>query len=259
MSSQPSPVISSTPPVVHHPIFPRLSAFIKAHEMLLGLVLAAVLVWGVAGKVHAYYDAKDTRAQITAHETAQANADKVQAVADQNAKAAADYKQLAESVLAQNTALNAAMAANNQRLATQQATDKVMAPPELAARWQVLADLPLGSVNPGLAGAFTVTGPAAVTTIVALEQVPVLKQNLASETTIAANTQKQLDSATGRIDGLNQQIGGLNVQIVENDKVCKADAKVVADKNRKSKGKWFAAGAITVAAGRIALKLFTGI
>ena len=82
--------------------------FIKAHETILGLVLAAAVIWGVSGKVENIMYHHDNAAESQAQIVATAQAQKDAALATQAAQQAEQYKELSDKVAAQNAALEQA-------------------------------------------------------------------------------------------------------------------------------------------------------
>ena len=210
--------------------------FIKAHETILGLVLAAAIIWGVSGKVENIMYHHDNAAESQAQIVATAQAQKDAALATQAAQQAEQYKELSDKVAAQNDALVTA-------LVKQQHTDASLPPSDLIARWNTLV--------PQAGATVTSTGVAlpeagAVATVQQLESVPVLTQQLANTNSLLGASQKQVVT-------LDQEVSGLNLQLVDNQKVCTEELKVQADQYKKSRWHWFWAGMAAGFLGRSAL------
>ena len=143
---------------------------------------------------------------------------------------------MSDKVAAQNAALVTA-------LVKQQHTDASLPPSDLIARWNTLV--------PQAGATVTSTGVAlpeagAVATVQQLESVPVLTQQLANTNSLLGASQKQVVT-------LDQEVSGLNLQLVDNQKVCTEELKVQADQYKKSRWHWFWAGMAAGFLGRSAL------
>lgn len=260
MSTTPPVLPSFDPSVVHHyPIIPRVSSFIKAHEILIAIVLGSIIFWSVSGKVVNYFDNRAHQENDVKQAVLQAKLDaaaSATAIAEQHA---AEYKALTESVLAENTKLNASIAARDKATSDQQGKDKTLPPSELAQRWEVLANLPLGSVAPQQGSLFSVTDAGARLTVIALEEVPKLQGDLKDVTAEKSNSDKLLASSQQQVDNLNKTVTAKNEALAAADGACKAEIKVIKDDAAKSKRKWAIGGAIVGFIARTALKITTGI
>ena len=230
--------------------------FIRAHETILGLVLAAAIIWGVSGKVENIMYHHDNAAESQAQIVATAQAQKDAALATQAAQQAEQYKELSDKVAAQNAALEQANITLATALAKQQHTDDTMPLPELAQEWTKLV--------PGMApnditfaldpnGQITLTDDAAHKTVDQLEQVPVLTQELANSQAEAKNDLSLLTASNAQVATLNTEVSGLNLQLVDNSKVCTAQIAVVKADAAKSKRRWFLIGVVAGFLGRSAL------
>ena len=213
-----------------------LSAYVKLHERLIGLVLAAAVIWGVSGKIESVVAKHDKSQETQAQIVANAQQSKDAALATQAAQQAEQYKELSDKVAAQNDALVTA-------LVKQQHTDASLPPSDLIARWNTLV--------PQAGATVTSTGVAlpeagAVATVQQLESVPVLTQQLANTNSLLGASQKQVVT-------LDQEVSGLNLQLVDNQKVCTAQIAVVKADAAKSKRRWFLIGVVAGFLGRSAL------
>jgi len=213
-----------------------LSAYVKLHERLIGLVLAAAVIWGVSGKIESVVAKHDKSQETQAQIVANAQQSKDAALATQAAQQAEQYKELSDKVAAKNAALVTA-------LVKQQHTDASLPPSDLIARWNTLV--------PQAGATVTSTGVAlpeagAVATVQQLESVPVLTQQLANTNSLLGASQKQVVT-------LNQEVSGLNLQLVDNQKVCTEQLKMQADQYKKSRWHWFWAGMAAGFLGRSAL------
>ena len=216
--------------------------FIKAHETILGLVLAAAVIWGVSGKVENIIAAHDKSNQTTQAIIVNADVAKNVAVAQQAAIDAAKMQEMQAASDAKQTALNNQIVAMATALIQQQKKDAVMTPTELTDRWNILVPAANASITNGQV---TLPEAGAVATVQQLEEVPVQKQQLAD-----ANTKYDLESgllvqSQKTNADLITQVTGLKTTIVDNTKQCEADKKIIKDAARKSKWHYFAGGAIT--------------
>ena len=219
-----------------------LSAYVKLHERLIGLVLAAAVIWGVSGKIENIISAHDKSNQTTQAIIVNADAAKNVAVAQQVAIDAAKMQEMQAASDAKQTALNNQIVAMATALLQQQKKDAVMTPTELTDRWNILVPTANASVTNGQV---TLPEAGAVATVQQLEEVPVQKQQLAD-----ANTKYDLESgllvqSQKTNADLITQVTGLKTTIVDNTKQCEADKKIIKDAARKSKWHYFAGGAIT--------------
>lgn len=229
--------------------------WIQKHERILLALIAAAALWFGIGKIDtliANHDAANLHtAEVTANIQADWNAKQAQIVAEQ----AAQYKALADKVAAQNAALEQANINLATALTKQQKTDASLPPTELVARINTLVPAAGATVTP-TGVALPSTGAVAVTQ--ELERVPVLTQQLDNETKLYTDDEQLLVAAKGLNDTLYSQVDGLKLQIVDNDKVCKAQIAVVKAEARKSKRKWFVIGYVAGFVSRQAIKSYLG-
>ncbi len=137
-------------------------------------------------------------------------------------------------------------------LTKQQKTDAALPVPELVNRW---AQLTPGTDFSGAIGSgndVMVTPSNALATVQQLEKVPVLAQELSNETTEKTNDDQLLGQANKSIGDLNTQVTTLNASVAGAQKLdadhqaqCQEQIKVVKDKARKSKRRWFEFGFVT--------------
>jgi hypothetical protein len=211
--------------------------FAKAHEKL----LLIVLFFGVAGflgnkYLNASYDAAVAR-EKSAEQTLAAQKEANDKLAAQNQQAQQQYSALLGQVTADNKKLTAEMLQLSQTLAARQKADAALPLPDLAARWEFLIGTSgISSTENGLLA----SPSASRATVSNLESLPVIKQQLADETVLAGDKDKQIASLGGVVVGLNTEVAGLNSQLVDAGKACKAEVVVA----RKSKWKYFKAGAV---------------
>jgi hypothetical protein len=82
----------------------------------------------------------------------------------------------------------------------------------------------------------------------------VLTQQLANSQAEAKNDLSLLTASNAQVTTLNQEVTGLNLQLVDNSKVCDARIKVEQDKARKSKWHYFWVGVVSGFVGRQLIK-----
>ena len=226
-------------------------AFIKAHETILGLVLAAAVIWGVSGKVENIIAAHDKSNQTTQAIIVNADVAKNVAVAQQAAIDAAKMQEMQAASDAKQTALNNQIVAMATALIQQQKKDAVMTPTELTDRWNILVPTADASVTNGQV---TLPEAGAVATVQQLEVVPeqakkidALNQKYDLESGLLVESQKtNADLIT--------QVTGLKTTLVDSAKKCEDDKKVIKDDARKRE-RWIGIfGTILGFVGRSAIK-----
>lgn len=213
--------------------------FFKAHERILATVIILAVIAFLGNKYLDYSAQKaDTRLQA-ANQTLAVQKEANEKLAAQNQQAQAQYQILLGQINAQNARLSAEMIQLSQTLAARQKQDQALPLPDLALRWQALLTLPANSITSTENG-LQVSPDASRATVSSLESLPVIKQQLSDETQIASDKDKQIASLGGVVNGQNQQIAGLNSQLVDAGKACKAEVAVA----KKSRWKYFRAGAV---------------
>ena len=229
--------------------------WIEAHERLLLVAVAGVVLWFGIGRIDSLIAAHDNANLTQAKVVAQSQADKTAALAAQVEQQSVQYQALATKLDAQNAALVAANTQLATALAQRQKTDASLPPSELANRWTVLVPQAKPTVTPsGLA----VDTPGAIATVVQLELIPVQQETIKNVQQELGNAQGLLTASNGQVTTLNTEVGSLRVQITDNAKVCDARVKVVTDASRKSKRRWLYAGMVLGFIGRQLIKSETG-
>jgi len=222
-----APVTGSTPG--------KIRTFLLDHERLILLVLAAVLLWWGYGK---YADIRAQHDNVVLQQAKLATDAQLKATQAQTAQVEADAAQL-QALQAKLEAQNAQLVAANTQLATalatRQKTDAALPVTDLAARWNMLVPLATPTVTTsGLA----VSQGGAVATVQALEQVPVLKQELTNETQLKQNDDQLLTADATSLVDFGHRVDGLNLLIADKDKQCTAQMAVVKAEAAKSKRRW---------------------
>jgi hypothetical protein len=209
--------------------------FIKAHETILAMVLAVIVVFGAYNHVEAIIAAHDQSKLTTVEITTQAQAQKDAAIAAQVAEDKATFAALQAKIDAQNAALVQANVNLASALAKQQRIDAGLPLPELANRWTVLVP----SAKPiATTSGVTLDAPGAVATVEQLEQVPVLQSELINEQTLVTNGNALATAQTKQVNDLTDEVSGLKLKAVDDAKACQEQIKVVKDIARKRE-KWY--------------------
>lgn len=251
-----APVVPSTPvtpanTTATSTVLPKttaVSTLIQNHHPIIKLVIAATLIWFLAGKVETawsnhetkVYDAKNAAlaAQVTQNAALAAT---TTADAAKEAQLAAQYQALLQQTTAQIASLQA-------QLKKQQAADATMTPDALAAHWSALINSASG-VHPVTGGGYAVSQDAAVATTQALDSIPTLNAQIESDSEVLSAQTGLLSADDKQIGDLNAQVKGLQTTNTEEIQTCNAQvAKVKADDAvalHKSRSKWFIAGVIT--------------
>jgi cytoskeletal protein RodZ len=224
--------------------------------LILAVVISIALYFAI-GRVDTLIANHDNANLQQAKVVAVAQADKTQALATQAAQQAAQFQAETQRVAQQNAALEQANATLVAALTKQQKTDAVMTTPEIAQRWTQL--VPAATVSSAPTGGVTLTDAGAHATVNELEKVPVLTAQLVDAQQETKNEQGLLSLSTGQVTTLNAEVGSLKLQLVDNDKVCKADIATVKAEARRSKRRWFAIGFVAGWASRQVVKTYTGL
>jgi hypothetical protein len=209
--------------------------FIRAHETILALVLASVVIFGVANRIESIEAKHDDIALKTAQTTSAAQAQKDAAIAAQVAEDEATFTALQTKIDAQNAALIQANATLAAALTKQQKVDASLPLPELANRWTVLVPSAKPQATPT---GVTLDSVGATATVEQLEQVPVLQSELVNEQTLVTNGNALAIAQTKQVNDLTDEVSGLKLKAVDDAKVCQEQIKVVKDTARKRE-KWY--------------------
>jgi hypothetical protein len=234
-------------------MFDKESAFLKAHErLIIAVLLLGVIVFGIIK----YLNYASHNADLKAQASAAVLAAQVQANVALKAQADSDRAAYAQQVAAlsqANQRLTNAISALQATLKKQQQVDQTLPLPDLANRWNLLANLQTNDTQV-VSGGILASEAGARKTVQTLENVPILTQELADERQIVANKDTQTQACQKSLDSQTALVGGLQTQIKDATKSCNDQlAKLRAD-GRKSKAKWFVAGFVGGIATRILVK-----
>jgi|SRR6185437_1023069 len=150
-----------------------------------------------------------------------------------------DYQTQLAAATKEIATLTTAQVSRDRVVVVQQKADAAMPPSQLAQRWQGLVGD--SGVVPVATG-YTVSDSAALTTVQNLEQVPVLKADLADEQSKTAALQKDVASANDLIGQGKIVVNGLQLQLTDKDKACTAELNATKAQARKGKLKAFGIG-----------------
>ena len=164
--------------------------------------------------------------------------------------AQSQYQTALDAATKLNAQLSASIAQESTILAQRQKQDKVLALPAVGQRMEVLVPAAVGGITATTSGV-ALNDTAAHGVLNALESVPVLTNQLASETQVAQNNADLVNKSQAVNVDLTAEVGGLNKQLVDSASQCKAEVaaeKVKTKKAWRSGFKWgfgagFAAGA----------------
>ena len=225
-----------------------VSEIFKTHEKLILALIAAGLLWFAIGKIDTLIQHHDDANLKQAQTIAVVQSQKDAAIAAQVAEDNATFTALQAKMQAQATALEQANIALATALTKQQKTDASLPPTDLANRWTALVPNAKPMVTPtGL----VVDIPSAVATVQQLEIIPVQQEEITNEQALVANGNALAVAQTKQVTDLTAQVTGLNLQLVDNTKVCNAQIAVVKADARRNKRRYFIAGFVAGIATRI--------
>lgn len=247
--------------------------WVKTHEkLLITLVVCVAIIWGVFEVKKAWedHDDKVQNAKL-ATLTQQATDDKTQAAAldaqrqSDAAAAAADKAQLTtvvNTVIAQNTALQAQMTARDKATTAQQQVDLKSSIGELNQRFSTLVPgvLQTDIVVSADGKTVTVGTDTAEKTVSQLELVPQLQGDLKDEMQTATNLQSEINSLNtynkaleAEVNTANSQIAILNKSLTDEDAVWQQKLDIANGETKKAYWKGFKTGGIIGFIGGVAL------
>lgn len=220
------------------------AAFVKAHERLLIILLSAFLLYRAGQGIENVilkHDAKksDVAASVVQQDTVS------------NKQLQDTLSAMKASAHEQAIKLKADIQSQIAGLASQQKKDAASTPTEISQRWQQLLPLHPGSIVALTPDITSVTNDAANVTVQALEQIPVLHNQIDALTT-------ELDSSQKIVIQQDSAITGLNKQIVDEKTSHIADVKLEHDKGKHSFWKGFKVGIVVGVVGIEAVRVWAG-
>jgi hypothetical protein len=150
----------------------------------------------------------------------------------------------------QNDQLNADITAKLTALQQQQQLDQKLSQQQILDRWKLLLPMKPGAVQQ-IGNTDQITPDAALSTVTALEQIPVLKLQL-------TDLSMELLSDTQTIVKQDNLIAGLNQQIVDEKKSHVDDVNLEKSKARRSWVRGFKWGIVVGAVGTEAIRVWAG-
>lgn len=221
------------------------SNFFEKHEKLIIVLVLLVAITVGFSHVTDWLDRRADKANNVAQaallEQVEANK-KLAAAAEE---AVERYKELADRLTAENKSLRTSQVQRQVVTQQQQATDRTLPPDQLAKRWVSLvpAISEVETVIPTENG-YQVTTLAAVETVVLLETIPTLQQDLKDDEKIIANKDEQIAGLETVNLTAAEQLEGLKAEIVKQDTACKTQVDLVKADARKSKLRYLKIGTI---------------
>ena len=194
--------------------------FVKAHEKIIVVAIAGLLLWHFGDKAFDAYTKHLTDQQAAINK-------QIVDVEKTNAALVAKLDQLKTTVDAQAKVSQAKIVAAKQKLVEAQKIDAALPLPALSKHWEDLLVLTPGSITPEPSGTVSVTTDAAHATVNELEKIEPLTIELAA-------TQEQLAGCTVVRAQQDSVITGLNTNLDLQKQGRAADAKVAADAQKKS-------------------------
>ena len=230
-------------------------SWLKQHERI--VILSLILLfcgWGLSK----YYDVEAARADaknVAAQQLLAQAKENSAAQAQATALVTQQYAALVQSLSMQNANLAASITQRTASQKAQTAVDVAATPSELTARWTALVPTVQALPNGNL---ISTNVQGVRDTVVQLESVPVLTQNLKDETTVAQNYQAEVQKSNELITDLNTQVAGLKTLGIDQTNACKTQVADVKAQARKGKVKWFKIGFVTGFLTRQIIKTETG-
>ena len=204
-------------------------ALFKAHEKIIIIGIVAFTTFHLYSKgVDAYIQHENIKAQQA---TVVVKTDDAATKAIQS-----QLTELQATVATQTATIAKQISQRNQTTTQQQAVDRTLPPPTLAAHWESLLHIANG-IDPATGQQFAVTQDAAVQTVVQLEEVPTLTANVAS-------LQTELNNDTTIINKQQQVIAQLNTDLIDEKKSHVADVNIEKAKAKRSFLRGFKFGAV---------------
>lgn len=220
----------------------KVEAFLKNHERLLIVLIFALSSVFIGSKFLDLVENRDKAAAAQAAQVLTQQQNLNQTLAAQVALAQKNNADLIVQLSQQNAVLQTQQAQRTVVLTQQVATDKTLPLPDLGNRWAQLAKINPSDIAATTQG-ITVTPQGALQTTTTLEELPVAQSNLTDVTKQRDNLSTELDSTKTVNSQLVTQVAGLNTQITDEEKTCKAEITSAKATARKGKLKAFLYGA----------------
>jgi hypothetical protein len=214
--------MSTTPPTLLQTLEPQwvktYAAFIKAHHTLfIILALAAFAFFGYSKAISAW-DAHEQRQDAVAQQKVTADATANQQLQAQLTTQKANFDAALKASQAQVTLLLT-------QLKVRQAQDDQLPLPDLGNRWSTLLNLPAGAITATPDNKLALTPEASHATVNALEELPVVQNELTLSAANLAGCQQVAAQQDKVIAGLNTQLTDTNAARVADQKLAKVEQK----------------------------------
>jgi hypothetical protein len=222
------------------PVVTPLSWLQKHERIVIAAMVIALGAWLVQRHYNVAAQDATTRATIAEAKAATADSTAAQSAATLQQAIAAVQANNA-TLVAQNQALAQLVASRQTAVVVQQHTDSTLSQSALSTKIAALASAPPAEVT------FDDTNirlgrNAAVDVVQTLELVQPLQASLADETTIAKNTQTELDGANKIIADQGTDIVNLSTARTADAAACQAELKQEKADAKKNNIKWFRRG-----------------
>jgi septal ring factor EnvC (AmiA/AmiB activator) len=213
-------------------------SWLKTHVILLALVVCLTFggVYGFEALVAKHDAAKSAELQTIAQTMEKSN----EATQQQNAQTIATITQQNAVLQQQINSLLSSISSRDNGLAQQQKSIRVLAPPELSAKWGSVANEPAPSIDNS--GNFIVPLPLALKSTDALLAVPVLQADVADDKTIIAKQVQELSSDNTALASELKAHQSDNATCVADKNALNGQITSLKSDARKSKAKWFGLG-----------------
>lgn len=230
-------------------------SWLLIHERLIITVLLLAVGVFFVQTILSHQAEKDSRAATAAQQALSIQQEENKQLAAQVAQSAAQTQQLVAQLTAENAQLQQGIQSRTVVLQTQQKAIQTLPVPDVVNRWNQLigTDASQMTVTPD---GVSITPQAARDTVSQLEEVPVLKANLADTQTQVTNLTTELAASTDLNGLLTTQVSGLKVELTDTKTADAAVLKAEKANNRKGHLKWFGAGYVAGWASAIAVKIF---
>ena len=196
--------------------------FVEGHVRMVAVAGLLIVGFVLLNKYEGHRHDEAVAAAAVAKQVLDDQVAKNQQLAQQVAASQQAYTQLAAQMSTQNALIATQIAALKDKTAQQQKVDSTLTIAELAARWRTL----ISSANPQdvqpVGENLSVSGQAGVTTVQNLELVDSLHQEVLAGHTVEDNLNKQLTSCAAVNTTQAAQITGLQTQVKDQDKSCRA-------------------------------------
>jgi hypothetical protein len=219
----------------------KTESWLKQHEKLIIVVLILLSSIFVVNKGFNIIDKHWVDKTKAAQTTLQTQENTNKTLAEQVQSATENYQNQVAALTAQNQILENGIVSRDSGLKVQQLKDQSDTIQQLTNRVNQLETQGNAVVSNG---GITLDATQAKETVTDLENVPVLKKDLADTNTELTDRQYELQLSSALVKNQAALITGLDNQLADQTKECKDEVSTIKAQARKSKFKWFGAGVI---------------